>query len=681
MLNIFSPTPKPMPAVRAVQPATLVCLALGALVWLVFGQTIHFDFVNFDDPFYVYDNPILKAGLSWHGIWWLLTHSNVSTWFPLTDITHQLDWTLFGANPGGHHFTNVLLHAGTVMMMFLALNELSGCFWRAAFASALFAVHPLRAESVAWVVERKDVLSGLFFALTLLAWARHAKTTQDDPPPSLDANLARCLNPARWTSGYMMALLFFLLGLTSKSILVTLPLLLLVMDFWPLRRQPEATPFFSRKMLRTVTALTLEKIPFFILSAAICLVTLRTQDKVVAVAKNLTIPWRIGNSLHVCGDYLAHMFWPVGLAVSYAHEQTCPYPWKLALSVIVLAAMTIAALLAWRKRPYLLAGWLWYLLLLLPVIDIMQASLNAHADRYTYLPQVGICLMLVWGAADFTASWRHRQMWLGILGTVLIAILGIAAHRQTSYWENSLTLWTRSLQCTTENAFAHNNIGSALAKQGKWPEAIQHCRAALRINPDYPEALVNLAVALVNQGDPETARQLLERARQLDPEYADAHYNLGHVFALKEDYPAAIACYQSALQLNPAHREAAYGLGLALGGLGEWDRAIPILEGAFGLKLDPADARYVCAVAFATDKKWKLATELYQQVLQLKPEFPEAHYRLGIALHNLGKNHEAIQHWQQAAALAKAQNLTSLLKSIQDALLATQSNTTNTGHQ
>ena len=636
-----------------------VCLLLAALVWAVFGQTLHFDFVNYDDPTYVYKNPAVTQGLSWHGIGWLFTHSNVHTWFPLTDISHQLAWQLFGANAGGHHLINVLLHVATTLLLFLALRELTGTFWRAAFVAAVFGVHPLRVESVAWVVERKDVLSGMLFMLTLLAWAHHVKKISllDSREPNPDRVLST-LAFRRWTMGYVWALVFCALGLMSKSMLVTLPLVLLLLDYWPLKRLPADEPWLSRRQLKLAMGLVLEKIPFFLLSAAICVVTVLTQDKVVSVAKNLTIPWRIGNALQAYADYLGHLVWPVGLAVAYSHNQTYPFLWKLGWSVLILAAISIAAIAGRRRQPYLLTGWLWYLVMLLPVIDIVQVALNARADRYTYLPQIGLVIMLAWGVTEFSARGRNRQIILSVAGGAVIAGLSMGAYVQTTYWQNSLTLWTRSLACTEENSFAHNTIGSALAAQGNWDAAIQHFQQALRISPDVSSAECNLGVALVNTGHRADAIPHFRRAMQLDPEYADAHYNLGDALASEGQPAEAIRQFELALQCQPDYSAADYDLGLVLARAGKWDDARTHCERALRCQLDAADVRYISGVALATQKQWGEAAQLYEAALALKPDFAEAHYRLGIALDAEGKTTEAIAHLQQALTIATRQGNT-----------------------
>ena len=642
-----------------------ICAVLAALVWAVFGRTIHFDIVNYADPVYVYQNPALMPGLSWHGIAWLFTHSNVHTWFPLTDISHQLDWQLFGANAGGHHLTNVLLHAATTILLFLALRELTGACWRAAFAAAVFGIHPLRAESVAWVVERKDVLSGLFFMLTLLAWARHVKKLSAIESSKTDDNgVFSSLTFQRWTSGYILALAFCALGLMSKSMLVTLPVVLLVLDYWPLRRWPVNEPGFSRRQLRVALGLVVEKIPFFLLSAVICIVTVLTQDKVVSVAKNLTIPWRIGNVLQTYVDYVSHMIWPVGLAVAYSHNQTYPFIWKLGLSVLILIALTTAVIAGRRQHPYLVTGWLWYLVMLLPVVDMIQVSLNARADRFTYLPQIGLVIMLAWGVTEFSVRWRHRKLVLGGAAAVVIVALSVGAHIQTTYWQNSFSLWTRTLACTEENSFAHNTIGSALAAQEKWDAAIRHYQRALRISPDYPEAEANLGVALANTGKRADAMLHFHRALRLDPEYADAHFNLGDALANEGKFGEAVQHFAQALKYQPDYPLAEYDWGLALARDGKDDEAVGHYERALRCRLDAAAGRYVSGVALAAQKNWDEAVPFYEAALRLKTDFAEAHYRLGIALAAQGKPTEAAEHFYSALSLATAQRNTALAEDL-----------------
>jgi tetratricopeptide (TPR) repeat protein len=647
------PVPRPQASPPPPRQTLAVCLSLAALVWAVFGQTLHFDFVSYDDPSYLYQNPVITQGLTLSGIGWLFTHSNVGTWFPVTDVSHQLDWQLYGANAGGHHLTNVLLHTAATICLFLVLNRLTRRFWPAAVVAASFAVHPLRVESVAWVVERKDVLSGLFFMLTLWAWTCHVEKIS--PPPG-SADVAR--PGRRFTSGYWLALLFFALGLMSKSMLVTLPAILLLLDFWPLNRLTLRSP------LPIWLGLIVEKTPFLLLSIATAIVTLRTQTGAMTIAHASTRFARASNALLAYADYLGHMLYPVGLTVVYAPPPASPVLWQVGLATLLMLAVTAAALLWHRQHPWLLVGWLWYLGMLLPVIDIMQAARNVHADRYTYLPQIGFCIIIVWGALALSASWRHRQV-LRIAGAItLILALAVGAFIQTGYWKNSLSLWTRALACKSDQAFIHNTLGSFLLNSGDVRAAVQHFEKSLQLDADNPDAHVNLGIALVVQENRPAAIQQFEQALQLNPFSSDAHYNLGVALAAQGQTAEAIQHLRRALELNPNHAGAHYALGVALAGQDDWDEAIPQYDQALHLKVDRTDAQYITAVALATDQKWSAAIVLYRQVLAARPDFAEAHNNLGIALTSLGKSDEAKLEFQQALTLAKTQGNAALAESI-----------------
>ena len=637
-----------------------ICLGLAAMVWAVFGQTLHFDFINYDDPAYVYQNPVITQGLSLAGLGWVFSHVNVGTWFPLTDVSHQLDWQLYGANAGGHHLTNVVLHAGTAILLFLALRKLTGWVWPATFATAVFAIHPLRVESVAWVVERKDVLSGLFFMLTLCAWARYVQKRDQDADRGRFAS-----DPRSWTLDYYLALAFFALGLLSKSMLVTLPFVLLLLDYWPLDRQASGVP---HSRLRAWLSLIVEKVPFLLLSAAICVITIRTQKNAVVIAQSSTFFWRIGNAMLAYTDYLEHMVYPVGLTVAYAHSGTNPSLWNVGLSALILVAISAGVLIARRKHPCLLVGWLWYLGMFLPVIDIMQAGQNARADRYTYLPQIGLYIMITWGAAEVCAHWRHRRVVLGFGAVAILAGLLAGAYVQTGYWKDSVTLWTRALACKSDYSFVHNTLGSALFNQGKSAEAILHFERALQFEPDNPEAHVNLGIALATQGKQEEAIQQYEQALHFNPYSSAAHYNLGDMLATQGKQEEAIHHFERALQLRPDYADAHYDLGLALASQGKWSEAIQHFEPVLHIKLDDTDARYILGVALSTHQKWVEAIELYERVLQVKPDFAEAHNCLGIALASQGKLAEARTQFQKALTLATAQGNTPLAESIRTRL-------------
>ena len=521
-----------------------VCLFLALAVWAVFGQTLHHDFVNYDDRFYIYENPAITRGLSLNGVVWAFTHVGDHEWFPLTWISRMLDLQLYGLKAGGHHLTNVLLHAATAILLFLVLRKMTRALWPAAFVAAVFAIHPLRVESVAWVTERKDVLSGLFFMLTLWAYVRYG---QESRVWSLKSRV--------W---YGLALAFFALGLLAKTMLVTLPFVLLLLDYWPLSR-PQLKIQDSRP--KTILPLLLEKVPFLALAIAGCVATILTQPNTVGFVHGLSVPWRIGNALMAYADYLWHMVYPVGLAVGYPPAPMQLPVWRVGVSLLVLALISVGVVAGRRKHPYLLVGWLWYLGMLVPVIDIMQAGINARADRFTYLPQIGLYVLVAWGAADFCRGWRHRRAGLGGAAVVILAALLAAAHVQTGYWKDSLSLWTRAIACTPGNQIAHNNLGILLAGQGKLDEAIQHFERAIQIKPDYAKACFNLGNALARQGKLPEAIQHFERALQLNPGYVQAHCSLASALTSQGRLNEAVQHLQQALSLaqaqnNPALAEA-----------------------------------------------------------------------------------------------------------------------------
>ncbi len=599
----------------------LVCMALAATVWLVFGQTLNHEFVNYDNDVYVYENPQIKAGLSWQGIAWAFTHIHVDEWWPLTSLSHMADCELYGLNPWGHHLTNVLLHAATVIFLFLALHRLTGAFWRSAFVAAVFAIHPLRVESVAWVTERKDVLCGLFFALTLWAYVRYARQ-----PFAIGR--------------YLLVVLFFALGLLSKAAVVPLPFLLLLLDYWPLRRIAFASGFRLQKP-RELKRVVLEKIPLLALALIACVTTI-VAVKEVHPLDELTMPWRVANALVAYATYLWQMIYPAGLCVFYPHPQQHLAIWQIALSASALVVISVAVICAWRRQPYLLVGWLWYLGMLVPVIGLVQVGSQAHADRYTYLPQIGLYVMAAWGAVAWSANWRFRRTVRALAAVAILAGLGIGAYRQTTHWRNSESLWQRALAGTSNNYLAHNNLGSTFADQRKWPTAISHYEAAIRMKPNYAEAYYNLGVALAAQERLDDAIERYGQALRLKPNYVDALNNLGNALAAQGRLDEAILRYEAALRLRPDHPQAHYNFGNALTKQRKFDQAIQHYERALQIHPDFADAHFNLANRLAAQGKLDEAIEHFQRTVQLKPDFAEAH-------NNLGNRLAARRRWDEAA--------------------------------
>jgi tetratricopeptide (TPR) repeat protein len=674
-----------------------VCIFLAAIIWVVFGQTLHYGFVNFDDDKYVYENPAVAGGLTLKGIVWAFTRVYAFNWHPVTWISHMLDCQLYGLNPGGHHLTNILLHTAAAILLFLVLREMTGFLWRSAFVATVFAIHPLHVESVAWVAERKDVLSGLFFMLTVGAYVRYARC-----PGS----------PAR----YGLVLLLFALGLMCKPMLVTLPFVLVLLDYWPLNRlgaDAGAQPVFRLGGWLIPRRPILEKLPMLGLVAASCAATLFAQSKIIRWFEQVPFRGRVGNALVSCVAYLGQMFWPSGLAVLY------PFPahgwprWETTLAPILLIAISAGVFDLRKTRPYLLVGWLWYLVMLAPVIGILQVGPQARADRYTYLPQIGLYLLLAWSAADLCAGWRGRRVLLGGGAACALATMILCARAQTSHWRDSESLWTRAIACTSGNFIAHCNLGYALLQTGETGEAIAHFQKAIEINPDsvyalnslglalfqndhvddaisdyekalrikpgYVEAWSNLGNAMRRKGNLDEAIVYYQKALQINPDFAEAHSNLGGAVLQKGDLDQAVACYQKALEINPGFMEAHYGLGNALLRKGAVDQAISQYQQALSIKPDNAKLLNMLAWVLAICPQASLrngprAVELAQRANQLSGDAnPVFLGTLAAAYAEAGRFPEAVQTAQRALQLAGSQPDTALVTELRSELQLYQS--------
>jgi len=679
-----------------------VCLVLALAVWAVFGQTLRDEFINYDDDVYVYNNPAIRQGFSLPGVVSIFTHINgAGEWLPVTALSRMLDCQLYGLHPGGHHLTNVVLQALTAILLFLALRAMTGMFWPAAFVAAVFAIHPLRVESVAWVTERKDVLSGFFFMLTLLCYAK-AVAGARWPAAGTENNASA---PIR-SRFYWLALLFFSLGLLSKPMLVTLPFVLMLMDYWPLSRLSSNGPDAPRPRFQTWLGLLFEKIPFLLLSAVDCVVTVLAQRNAIGSVQAFDFPSRIGNALMACVAYLGQMFYPAGMAVFYPYPQNHIPHWQVGLSLLVLCLISAGVMAGRRKRHYLLVGWLWYLGMLVPVIGLVQAGDQARADRYTYLPQIGLNILVTWGAMDLCRAWRHHRAALGFAATAILAVLLAVANVQTGYWKDSVSLWTHTLACTSGNYLAQNNLAMALAEQGRLTEAIGHYEQALQIEPDYVKAQNNLGVALAGQGRlteavehyqralqlrpddaevhnnfgialaglgrPAEAIDHYQRALQFDPDNAEAHNNLGVALASQGRLTEAIEHDQRALQFKPDFAQAHYNLGNALAGQGRLAEAVTHYEQALQLKPDYAEVHNNLGMVLARQGNFAEAVKHYERVLQLRPDAAEPHFNLGNVLASQGKSAEAISQFRQALALATTQGNSAFAESIRDRLKSAQ---------
>jgi protein O-mannosyl-transferase len=507
---------KPNPRWQAVG----VCICLAVLTWIVFGQTLWHDFINYDDPRYVYENTKITSGLSFGGIAWAFTHIHSMNWHPLTTMSHMLDCQFYGLSPGWHHFTNVLLHAVAVILLFLALQKMTGAFWRNGFVAAVFAIHPLRVESVAWIAERKDVLSGVFFMLTLLAYVYYVHL------PSVRR--------------YLVVVFAFACGLMSKPMLVTVPFVLLLLDYWPLDR-------IRGHLWKRV----LEKIPLVALSAISSIATLVAQKGAVGWTEELPILERVNNAVVSYVLYIWQMFWPVRLAVFYPHPENRLPLWGIASSLLLLICITAVAIALRNQRPYLITGWLWYVGMLVPVIGLVQVGWQGRADRYTYLPQIGLYIAVTWAVADLTALWRHQRTILSTAAILTIGVLALHAWVQTSYWRDSETLFRRALAVTTNNDVAENNLGIVFLRQGKLDEAISLLRAAVELRPDNSPAHENLAKALLQKGEVANALIHYQKLLELQPDNIEVHNIVGTVLLQQGHVREGVEEWQKVLAIQP----------------------------------------------------------------------------------------------------------------------------------
>jgi protein O-mannosyl-transferase len=513
-----------------------VCVCLFVLTWVIFGQTLRFDFVNYDDPRYVYQNPRITSGISVANVVWAFSHIHSENWHPLTTITHMLDCQLHGLNAGWHHFTNVLLHSFAVVLLFVALERMTGALWRSAFVSAIFAVHPLHVESVAWIAERKDVLSAFFFMLSLLAYLHYTRA------PSIGR--------------YLTVALVVALGLMSKPMLVTLPFVLLLLDYWPLERLETRRSNSGRRP----SQLVLEKIPLIAFSAVSSIATFLAQRGAIGWTEQLPVSERINNALVAYVIYIQQMFWPARLAVFYPHPENRLRVLEISLALILLVGLTAVAFAFRKKAPYFITGWLWYLGMLVPVIGLVQVGWQGHADRYTYLPEIGLYIAVTWAVTDFTRSWHLQRTILGVAAIVIVGALSWRCWRQASYWRDSETLFTHALAVTRNNDVAMNNLGIIFLEKGQLDDAISNLQAAIDVRPENAPAHDNLAKALLRKGQVAEAMVHYRKFLEIEPDNVEARNTLGTALIQQGRLREAIGQWQDALAIQPENGNAASNL-------------------------------------------------------------------------------------------------------------------------
>jgi tetratricopeptide (TPR) repeat protein len=621
--------------------AGTVSIFLAVIVWIAFGQAVRNRFVSYDDYNYVVLNPKVTHGLTLDGIQWALTHMHASNWHPLTTISHMLDCQLFGLQPWGHHLTNILLHAAAAVLLFLAFRELTGELWPSLLVAAVFAVHPLRVESVAWVSERKDVLSGVFFMLILWAYARYAR-----------GNGARSFR-------YIAVVLLFALGLMCKPTLVTVPFVLLLLDYWPLRRGEPSASIGRGIATDTWPRLIVEKLPLFVLSAASCVATLLAQKQALEGSLKPPVGERVGNALISYIAYLGQMIWPARLAVLYPYPEANLKVPQVILALLLLLTISLAFFLQRKKYPFLLVGWLWYLGMLVPMIGIVQVGSQVRADRYTYLPQIGLYVLVVWSATELFHRRRRTRKILVITAVLMIIALTTRSYLQVSYWRDSETLWKHCIASTSNNYIVHNNLAYTLSQSGRFAEAIAECQKALKIKPDFAAAHNNLGAALLQNkqrvdgargqnGAVDEAIEHYRKALQIKPDFTKAHINLGYALLQKGQIDEAIPHFQKALETQPNNAEAETSLGNALLQKRQVNEAIAHCQRALQIDPDYPEARYNLGNALAAGGKYNDSIAAYEAAARLRPDYYEAHHNLGCVLAAIGKNDEALKQFNEA---------------------------------
>jgi tetratricopeptide (TPR) repeat protein len=622
----------------------IACLFLVVATLATYSDLRTHQFINYDDSLYVTENPMVQGGLTLSGLIGAFNTTCAALWHPLTMLSLMVDSQLFGLHAEGFLLTNLLFHIANALLLFLWLRRTTGALGPSFLVAALFALHPLHVESVAWVAERKDVLSTFFWLLTMWAYVWYVEA------PGLGR--------------YLLTLVCFVLGLMAKPMLVTLPFVLLLLDYWPLHRwrlnrsaavSPSKGPSRvspDRKTHRGVSSkrLAWEKAPLFALAALFSIVTFFAEKEVGAVTslQDLAFTSRLANAMVAYVSYLGQMFWPVHLAVLYPLPRHHLPIWQALAAGLALAVLSLLALRQARRHPYLPVGWLWYLGTLLPVIGLVQVGGQAMADRYTYVPFIGLFIMVAYGMADLGARWRVPRFLLPVGAGVVLSALMICTWVQVSYWRDSISLYEHTLNMTSSNPLIQSNMGLALAAQGKMDQALAHYAEALRLKPDLADTHNNLGMALAAQGKMDQAMAQYAEALRLKPGLAGAHNNLGLALAGQGKMDQAMAHYAEALRLDPDYAEAHNSLGLALAAQGKMDQAMAHYAEALRLKPDYAEAHNNLGLALAAQGEMDQAVAHYAEALRLNPDLAETQNNLGVALAKQGKIDEAIARFQKA---------------------------------
>jgi protein O-mannosyl-transferase len=598
----------------------LVSLALVGLTLYVYAPSWHHRFLTYDDSIYVSQNYQVSHGLTKQGFIWAFTTGHASNWHPITWLSHMLDVQIFGMASGPHHLINAILHIANALLLFWLLLRITGAWGRSAAIAALFAVHPLHVESVAWIAERKDVLSAFWGFLTLHVYVNYVR------------------KPRRGTMLFVAVI--YALGLMAKPMLVTLPFLMILLDLWPLRRIN-----FKSGQFPVLKRLIFEKTPLFILAGLSCIATIAAQSRGHSVVSMELIPLhlRAANAMVSYAVYIGKTLWPLDLIPSYFYRQ--PPAWSVLFSISILLLISIFAIRIRSRYPFVVAGWLWYLVSLLPVIGLMQVGMQARADRYTYIPTIGLFVIAVWGATELVNTRRQKTM-LAAVACIVSGFLAFAARNQVGYWKNDITLWEHAVRTDAGNSYARLNYGMALSSRGDLKGAVEQLTEALRITP-LAETHDDLGIALYKQGLVGEALQHHYEAIRINPKLASAYGNLGIIFLSQKKVEEAVVRFREALRLDPQNPELLYYLGLALAKQDKNEEAVDLYKTA--LEMGPSDPVSLGNILFALGKYGE-AVEQFEKNLNMKPDSASAETQntLGVALYRQGMLNEALPHYYEA---------------------------------
>lgn len=615
------------------QQKIIIILVLALLVLGVYWQAQNFEFINYDDQVYVTHNYPIQSGITCQGIIYAFTDTRTANWHPLTMMSHMLDWQLFGGRAGEHHWTSVIIHIFNTILLFLLLNRLTGALWRSALVASLFAVHPINVESVVWISERKNVLSTFFGILTILFYLRY-------------------IERPGWQR-YLPVFIFLAMGLMSKPMLVTLPFVLLLLDYWPLNRTPinhlyensdDPAACFKTEKTR-LSFLIFEKIPLFILASISAFATLYTQHEGIVKLDYLPLPSRIGNAILSYGLYIKKMFWPTDLSVFYPRGDIQVQ--QIFVALVLLVFITVISFKYFKKYPYLIIGWFWYLGMLVPVIGIVQVGAQAMADRYAYISFIGLFIMFVWFLSDIAKKRAYLKQGLVVIAVAVVLVLSVLCWQRCRLWGNQFELWDNVLK-SYRVPIAYNFRGMAYENKGQYDKALADYNSAIKLDKKFTEALNNRGILYASIGRYENALRDYAEAQRLSPKFADAYYNRGILYLTIGQLDKAIDDFSKAIDIEPFMADAFNNRGVALRSKGEYEKSFADFQKALKINRNFAEAYFNLGTIYNMKGQYGFAVASFNHALKIKPQFDDAYFYRGISFELMGKYNEAIADYNYA---------------------------------